>query len=72
VASEAIFAALQRLDKPVEFRLYEGEGHVITQRANVLDFWRRRLAFLATNLDIAVDSAGAVIFDANRARSAKR
>jgi hypothetical protein len=56
----------------VEFRLYAGEGHVITQRANVVDFWRRRLEFLAANLDVAVDSAGAVIFEENRARSSKR
>jgi dipeptidyl aminopeptidase/acylaminoacyl peptidase len=39
VPAEAIFAALQRLEKPVEYRLYAGEGHVITRRPNVLDFW---------------------------------
>ena len=59
-ASEAIFDALERLDKPVEYRLYEGEGHVISQRANVLDFWQRRLEFLAEHLELEVDAAGRV------------
>jgi dipeptidyl aminopeptidase/acylaminoacyl peptidase len=72
VPSEAIFAALQRLEKPVEFRLYQGEGHVITRRPNVMDFWQRRLDFLASHLNVAVDSAGAVVFDGDRVRSAGR
>ncbi|HEV8409573.1 MAG TPA: prolyl oligopeptidase family serine peptidase, partial [Gemmatimonadaceae bacterium] len=42
-----IFTALQRLGKKIEFRLYQGEGHILRQRANVRDFWERRLAFLA-------------------------
>jgi hypothetical protein len=60
------------LENPVEFRLYEGEGHVITRKENIVDFWRRRLDFLARHLDIAVDEAGAVIFDTQRARSRGR
>lgn len=67
VPAEAIFAALRRLGKPVEYRLYEGEGHVITRKPNVLDFWQRRLEFLAEHLDVRVDSKGAVIFNAGRA-----
>ena len=59
-ASDSIFNALERLDKPVEYRLYEGEGHVISRRANVLDFWQRRLEFLAEHLDLEVDAAGRV------------
>ena len=59
-ASDAIFNALERLEKPVEYRLYEGEGHVISQRANVLDFWQRRLEFLAEHLDLEVDATGRV------------
>lgn len=70
VPAEAIFTALQRLEKPVEYRLYEGEGHVITRKPNVLDFWQRRLEFLAEHLDVRVDSKEAVIFDAGRARAA--
>lgn len=59
-ASDAIFNALERLEKPVEYRLYEGEGHVISQRANVLDFWQRRLEFLAEHLDLKTDESGRV------------
>lgn len=55
VPSEAIFTALQRLGKPVEYRLYGGEGHVISGAANVLDFWRRRLDFLADHLNVELD-----------------
>jgi dipeptidyl aminopeptidase/acylaminoacyl peptidase len=50
VPADAMFAALQRLGKPVEYRLYGGEGHVISRAANVIDFWRRRLDFLAEHL----------------------
>jgi dipeptidyl aminopeptidase/acylaminoacyl peptidase len=71
IASDAIFAGLQRLGKGVEYRLYEGEGHVITQRANVLDFWKRRLDFLAEHLDLTVDEKGKVVFEGDRAKSRK-
>jgi dipeptidyl aminopeptidase/acylaminoacyl peptidase len=71
IASDAIFAGLERLGKKAEYRLYEGEGHVLTQRANVLDFWKRRLDFLKQNLDLEYDSRGAVVFDKDRAKSAK-
>jgi dipeptidyl aminopeptidase/acylaminoacyl peptidase len=52
-ASEAVFVALQRLGKKVEYRLYENEGHVISRKANVIDFWNRRLEFLAEHLGVA-------------------
>jgi dipeptidyl aminopeptidase/acylaminoacyl peptidase len=71
VPSDAIFAALQRLKKPVEYRIYEGEGHVISQRANVQDFWKRRFEFLAEHLDLVVDDKGGIVFDDTRARSRK-
>ena len=61
VPSEAIFSPLERLEKAVEYRIYEGEGHVIKQRSNVLDFWRRRLEFLAEHLDLEVDAHGAIV-----------
>jgi len=60
VPAEAIYAALERLDKPVEYRLYAGEGHVLNRRANVIDFWERRLEFLARHLDLAVEADGHV------------
>lgn len=69
IASDAIFAALERLGKGAEYRLYEGEGHVITQRANVIDFWKRRLDFLRQNLDLQYDARGAVVFGQDRAKS---
>ena len=61
VPAEAIFSALERLQKPVEYRLYGGEGHVITQRANVIDFWKRRLDFLAEHLSLEIGERGEVI-----------
>jgi dipeptidyl aminopeptidase/acylaminoacyl peptidase len=43
IASDAVFVGLQRLGKKVEYRIYENEGHVISRKANVVDFWNRRL-----------------------------
>lgn len=37
----AIFAALERLGKSVELRINQGESHVISRDANVIDFWRQ-------------------------------
>lgn len=65
VPSEAIFAALERLGKNVEYRLYEAEGHVITQKPNLFDFWKRRLDFLAEHLELEVDEKGAIITTRN-------
>jgi hypothetical protein len=59
-ASDAIFLALRRLGKTVEYRVYRGETHVISRPANVVDFWKRRLEFLAKYLDLQVDEHGAV------------
>lgn len=69
LASDAMFVALQRLGKRVEYRIYEGEGHVLTQKPNVLDFWKRRLDFLAEQLDYVADENGAVIFEGDRAKA---
>jgi dipeptidyl aminopeptidase/acylaminoacyl peptidase len=71
IASDTIFAGLQRLGKPVEYRVYEAEGHVITQRPNVLDFWNVRLSFLAENLDLTLDEKGRVVFEGEKAKSRK-
>jgi dipeptidyl aminopeptidase/acylaminoacyl peptidase len=60
VPSEAIFTALDRLGKHVEYRTYGGEGHVISGRGNVIDFWNRRLEFLAEHLKLRVDATGRV------------
>jgi hypothetical protein len=53
----------------VEYRLYQGEGHVLTQMPNVIDFWKRRLEFLAEHLDLVYDAKGAVVFDGLKAKS---
>ena len=58
--TDAIFVAFERLGKSVELRIYRGESHVISRDANVIDFWRRRLDFLAHHLDLEVDASGAV------------
>jgi len=70
VASDATFAALKRLGKDVEYRIYENEGHVISRKPNVIDFWQRRLDFLAEYLNLATDAKGAIVFDGDRAKSA--
>lgn len=55
VPVNAIFAALERLGKHVELRIYRGESHVITRDANVIDFWRHRLEFLARHLGMCTE-----------------
>lgn len=60
VPSEAIFNALERLGKHVEYRVYANEGHVISSQANVRDFWERRLEFLAEHLRLEVAANGSV------------
>jgi len=70
IGADSVFVALNRLGKPVEYRRYKGERHAISQPANVVDFWQRRLDFLATNLDIALDpDDGRVILDNGRVRA---
>jgi acetyl esterase/lipase len=49
--SDAMFAALQRLGKPVKYIVYHGEAHVISYAPNVIDWWRRRLEFLSEQLN---------------------
>src|SRR5207237_3352824 len=53
IASDAIFAALKRLGKDAEYRIYKDEGHVLESKPNVNDFWQRRLEFLAEHLNLA-------------------
>ena len=61
IGSDAVFVGLQRLGKKVEYRIYENEGHVIARKANVLDFWKRRIEFLDEYLDITIDDRGQMI-----------
>jgi dipeptidyl aminopeptidase/acylaminoacyl peptidase len=69
IASDTTFVAFQRLGKEVEYRIYENEGHVITQKPNVLDFWKRRLDFLAEHLNLTLDDKGGVVFEGDRAKA---
>lgn len=72
LASDAIFVALRRLGKAVEYRIYENEGHIISQPRHVIDFWNRRFDFLTEHLDLTLDDNGAIVFDGNNAKSRKR
>ena len=47
---EEFFTALLRQDKRAEFVRYAGEGHLINNRANVLDMWKRITAWLAETM----------------------
>ena len=71
IPSDSMFTALERLGKSVEYRVYEGEGHVLTQAPNVVDFWKRRLDFLSENLDAQLDSRGGIVFEGGSAKSRK-
>lgn len=69
LGANAVFVALRRLGKPVEYRFYQGEGHGISKPGNIIDFWDRRLLFLAENLDIALDDQGRLILEGGHAKS---
>lgn len=68
ISSDAVFVGLQRLGKPVEYRIYENEAHVIARKANIVDFWKRRLEFLDRYLDIARDDRGQMLVVNGRAK----
>jgi prolyl oligopeptidase family protein len=72
ISSDAVFVGLQRLGKKVEYRIYENEGHVISRKANVLDFWKRRIEFLDEYLDITRDDRGRLILQDGRAKGRPR
>lgn len=59
-APGAAFLALKRLGKRAELIIYKGEGHAIEQHNNVIDFWQRRLEFLAEHLTLQTDAEGKV------------
>jgi dipeptidyl aminopeptidase/acylaminoacyl peptidase len=70
--ANSVFVALRRLGKSVEYRVYEGESHGFERPAHVIDFWERRLEFLAEHLDIALDGQGRVVLENGRAKSLDR
>jgi dipeptidyl aminopeptidase/acylaminoacyl peptidase len=48
--AEEFFTALLRQDKRASLVRYQGEGHVLNSRANILDLWQRLAAWLAETL----------------------
>ena len=48
--SEEFFTALFRQDKRVRLLRYAGEGHTISDRANVLDMWQQMERWLAETM----------------------
>jgi dipeptidyl aminopeptidase/acylaminoacyl peptidase len=50
LGSDATFLALRRLGKDVEYRIYDGEDHVLQRKVDIRDFWLRRLDFLQSHL----------------------
>lgn len=72
ISSDAVFVGLQRLGKKVEYRIYENESHVIARKANVLDFWKRRIGFLDEYLDVTRDDRGQMIVENGYAKGRSR
>ena len=48
--AEEFFTALYRQDKRARLVRYQGEGHTIAHRANVLDLWQRMADWLTETL----------------------
>jgi dipeptidyl aminopeptidase/acylaminoacyl peptidase len=71
IPSDAMFVALRRLNKEVEYRIYENEEHVISQKPNVLDFWNRRLEFLDDHLDVSRDAKGLIVYEGDAVKPRK-
>ena len=50
IADEEFFTALLRQDKRAVLLRYQGEWHTISNRANVLDLWKRVTDWLAATM----------------------
>jgi dipeptidyl aminopeptidase/acylaminoacyl peptidase len=61
-APNQVFVGLRRLNKVVDYAIYRDEGHMLARPENIIDFWERRLKFLATHLKLAVNADGYVHF----------
>jgi dipeptidyl aminopeptidase/acylaminoacyl peptidase len=53
--SDQVFVGLKRLNKDVTYLRYGGEGHVLTADANLIDYWKRVIAFLDSHVKSAGD-----------------
>src|SRR5260370_3911153 len=54
--AEEIFMDLRRLGKTVTLAEYEGEGHRIAKRENIIDSWQRILKWYEKYLDNRITS----------------
>jgi dipeptidyl aminopeptidase/acylaminoacyl peptidase len=50
--SDLLVAVLRELKKPHEYIVYEDEGHGFTRRKNLLDYYKRTVAFFAEHLKL--------------------
>ncbi|HEU4589173.1 MAG TPA: prolyl oligopeptidase family serine peptidase [Gemmatimonadales bacterium] len=48
--SDQVFVGLKRLQKDVTYLRYAGEGHVLLQYPNLVDYWKRVIAFFDDKL----------------------
>lgn len=57
--SDEVFVGLKRLNKDVTYLRYGGEGHVLAADTNLIDYWKRVIAFLDARLQVGSVSAAA-------------
>ena len=57
--SDEVFVGLKRLNKDVTYLRYGGEGHVLTADTNLIDYWKRVIAFLDARLQAGSIAAAA-------------
>ncbi|MFN2385684.1 MAG: prolyl oligopeptidase family serine peptidase [Thermoanaerobaculia bacterium] len=48
--AEQVFSGLRHLGREVELRKYPGEGHVLEQRENIVDYWKAVIRWFETYL----------------------
>jgi dipeptidyl aminopeptidase/acylaminoacyl peptidase len=59
--SDAVFVGLKRLGREVTYLRYEGEGHMLERRANLIDFWGRVLAFFGKRVGYSEAGKGRAV-----------
>jgi dipeptidyl aminopeptidase/acylaminoacyl peptidase len=69
--AEEFFAGLAAMRKPAQLLRYWGEGHSIATPANLLDMWRRTLAWFDDYGDITRDQQGGLVFETGSVKSRK-
>jgi dipeptidyl aminopeptidase/acylaminoacyl peptidase len=56
--SDEVWVGLQRLGKEATYLRYGGEEHVLTKAANLVDYWKRVIAFLDEKVKNAKPAGG--------------